>query len=291
MEAKLELSDPDGQVTCHRGAVPQVRAKWFGFWDLLGVMLGIAGAAYPLVLLVLFWVIGACYLVGKLMTGEIEAIGEAALGVGISAILALMLAGVCLLYSGMVSVVVLPLSAGACRLLVGRPRLPYLGAFCGGLVAFVCFLPYVVLGDAWDNALLEWTLAYYAAGPMLAILCGLIAGAYAGVEFERELQVLGKPIGASPVKFSIKQMLAVTLIASLLLTVLRLTGLLNARMLTYVTFWLVWQSLAMYPVVWLMRLRRRRVERRLAEKLRRIRAAYGDLAPDLAEPPATTGAT
>lgn len=285
-------TDLDRQVAFHRGATPGVRAEWFGFWDMLGVTIALAGGAYPLVLLMLVWIVGACVVAGRLFYGEVSALGEAAIGAGVSAVLALMFAGVCLLYTGMASVLVLPCTAGTLRLLGWRPKLPYLGAFCGGLIAFTCFLPFVIFtSSVWDNPQHPQFLWYYAAGPLLGILCGLAAGAHAGVESERELELRGTPTNANGLKFSIKQMLAITVVASLLLTAMRMAGLLNARMLAYVTFWLVWQSLAMYPVVWLMRLRRRHAERVLAAKIRRIDEYYGQRRAETLEPVEPSGAT
>lgn len=206
-----------------------------GPWDRLGTALLLAGGAYPLLLWVVALATGAFVMVVSLLQNDWEPLVYAPLFVALSLLAALFGGCFTLFYTGVVTVFALLAVAGVVRLLRLTPGWETLGAFCGSWVAFLCFLPLTYAGKLRPaDALDAWPVL--ACGPGLGITWGMLVGAYTGIGNQR--RSLRGPAGAARLRFSIRQMMLLTLIVSLLLALLRLAQMLNSTLLFSVGIWL-----------------------------------------------------
>lgn len=221
-----------------------------------------AGGAYPLLLGMLILALGGFLVAMSSLPGPsapgvlLEVVGIIGMTAAITSALA---AGVCLV----VALLLLFLVSQVLKLLRWTVSWPSLGAFVGGLTGFLCLAPFgyseCVSVLAYPSQLyndLGIYLTATALGPMLAIFCGQVGGAFGGYTAARESE-RGEvePAGQHPKRFSfsIRQLLGVTVVLSLLMAVLRLTGLLTSATLLLIAGWLLWQTLSRRPAMWLAR--------------------------------------
>ncbi|TWT38193.1 hypothetical protein KOR34_31610 [Posidoniimonas corsicana] len=241
-------------------------------WPAIGVGIAVSAGLYPCVALVP--AIGVASL-GMLITGD--APGSLALLERLAASIAMtVVVGMILIFvTAVVCVPVLFVIWSMVRLLGLHLTWPAAGAFGGSAVAFAYFAPICYLGLQ-D---LHWQLGgmvqpvefvmlvvVVAIGPLLAVFVGQVGGAYGGVGIEQQRESLGLP-GAvqyeGRMAFSIRQLLGLTVVVSLLLAALRLAGLLNSATFFLVGCWLVWHVVS------------RRLAIALARRLRRNRPGRG----------------
>ena len=243
-------------------------------WGNLLLAIALAGGFFPLVLAATWLVIVVVMTLGQELldwAGDFQGI---LFGLGMIPVSAMMLFAFGFIYAGVVCLPVLPSVALSLKLLNWRPRWTQLGVFCGGLVAYICTLP-VSLGlfqhgppskTGWLWFLITWLML-----PGLAIFVGQVGGAIAGIQNERIDR--GNPgrqnDSPSALHFSLWQIMAMMAVASFLLTLLRVSGLLTGPMLLATLAWLVLVFLGRRPAIGLahwyeLRKLRKRIARRRA---------------------------
>ncbi|MEM6654897.1 MAG: hypothetical protein AAF596_03760, partial [Planctomycetota bacterium] len=247
-------------------------------WERLIFQTAVAGFAYPLCVAVALLPFGLF----ALFAGR-PGLAEDALALFIALVITIALALIGYVYALFGSAIASAALFGVFRLLAWRPRWPQLGAFLGALVAYLCTLPWslsiaTALVEQWFNpAAYGWTVGGFGfwiavtalLGPGLATLVGQVAGARAGLINGRAEQLAARraaradkePAAANinPQQFSLRQMLAVTVVVSVVLTLLRLANLLTLPMGLATSFWFVAQLSLRWPAIrladWLVRKR------------------------------------
>ena len=246
-------------------------------WKRILFLTPLAGTLYPLCVAVIFSPFVA-YLALAALTSQ--GIPDVVGGVLVSVLMLLIGIVACSIYSFCGLLVVVPFVAISKRLLSLRLSWTKIGGFCGAAVAYVCTLPWSLMmltelvnrlddslrGGRFNAGFVFWLSVGLFVGPVLATFVGQVAGARAGL-FNDIQQLRAKPksgggIGAAGPRrsqFSIRQVLAATIVASVLLTLLRLTGLFTLPMFLATTLWLAAYSLLTTPATvvarWLVRKR------------------------------------
>lgn len=232
-------------------------------WGRLLLGCGAAGAVYPAIALTLLGVImgGHWFLQGG--TIKPQDLGSALRVIGAGGMFTVVggFFGAC--YAMLVSLHVLVVVWLGVRLLGIKSGWPDVGAFSGGLTAFVCMFP---LGYETCVGLLRFPTNFFSdlgmyllatlLGPMLAIFCGQVGGLRAGMATDRTNPDSDGSQASAPwpkLSFSLQQMLGLTVLASLLLAALKLSGLFTGATLLLVSCWLVWQTVSRYPAAWVAR--------------------------------------
>lgn len=220
---------------------------WSHYWQAIVA----AGAAYPAIVASLLLAVG---LVVPLPGWTSQSVGELLILTAIALTVGTLTGGI---YAGMVALPTLAVTGLLLTLLRINLPLVTLGSFYGGLTGFLCTSPVAVF--ALDSLLFNQggygpsageAVLGLALGPMLAIHGGQIAGAYAGIQLGLLIDQGGRPVyGSPPTRFSfgLRQLLGLTLVASVLLTGLRLAGLLLPAVGLAIGFYLLWQTFSRYP--------------------------------------------
>lgn len=144
-------------------------------------------------------------------------------------------------YASLVAMPIFALVRVAIHFLDWRPAWRERGIFCGGLVAHVCLLP--IYWDLFADPLnefrfgWEWDALLGVANFLLAVFLGQTCGALAGMKIQSDWYD-STPPPKSEVRFSLHQLLAATVVVSLLLTALQFLNLLGAPMALATTSWL-----------------------------------------------------
>lgn len=176
-------------------------------------------------------------------------------------------------YAGLLAIPALAVVYAIVRSLNWRPSWTQRGLFCGGLVAYLCLLP---VSWEYSNSLIyevdwrpgEGNFVPYALF-VLAILVGLIGGGKAGLEIDRDQAgAVSKP--QKQFRYNTWQLLAAMSVVSLLLTGMRIIGLLNAPMLGVTGAWIATHFLLKRPALYLATRWVDRHERRLQKRANRI---------------------
>lgn len=152
------------------------------------------------------------------------------------------------LYVAYMSLFGLFAAATTVRVTSVRVRWDHLGVMTGSLVAFIAFLPIAYFAFAGVSSVREGVVLTLLG--VLAVLCGQVGGAYAGLLNLRDREAIGvpSPTGLEPVRFSLRQIMAMTVVASAALTLLRVAGLLTETMMHVTVVWLVLTTL-LYKLV------------------------------------------
>jgi hypothetical protein len=207
----------------------------------IGAGIGLAGAAFPIL------VAGTAFLLtiplwltdmaGEIFSGDI--------GMFVSLVLsmlcgAMFLAAIGLFYASFVSIFALSLVTLAAASLELRIRsVPY-GAFCGGLIGFLCTSPLLLAESVDDNPIGAILVA-------LATVVGQMGGAWGGMRTPYTAPLVEELIEPEQFKrprfqFQIRQLLWVCVWLSLLLTVIRITGLPMGYLVVVLMVWLLFQA-------------------------------------------------
>jgi hypothetical protein len=238
-------------------------------WPSIGGSIILAGGAYPIILStvgILAMTFSA--LIGSGLDGGIL------IGFPLAVILYGGLGGIIgLLWTGVVIAVTLPLVHLVVRSMKLRNSLVWLGAFCGGLVAFMAVLPVALLIPLMFNTRSALAaLVMLASGPGTATVVGQLGGALGGrraakrieakMEVRRSLVAIGWRLptardkdhdesmmadaNRSAFRFRTVHLLWVSVWLSLLLTVIRLSGIPYQLILPVLTGWLVYQAATLW---------------------------------------------
>lgn len=254
--------------------VPSVFAV--GPWDGLGFTLALGGGVYPLLAWLVWVVCAAGYAVLYPGMNDLGSVLEAGVLLMIS-LLGAMLAGcVVLFYVGILTVLCLL----AVELVVNLwPRWlgwANIGVFSGGLVACGAWLPFT-LGEPLSERNLPVVVAALLMGPGLAILWGMLVGAYAGIGNERRFDASRQTQTDQRFTFSIMHLLLLTLVVSVLLTLMRLAVEIQSAPLMLVTGWLTLHMVCYAPALavarWWRHHRAKRYHRGWRKKQREIAAS------------------
>jgi len=134
------------------------------------------------------------------------------------------------------------------------------GAFIGGLTGLVCTSPFVLTFTFSSNQF------YLYSASTLATLMGQIGGAWGAWRMLRNKSlILPTKSLLSTIHFRISHMLWFTFWSVLLLTVLKLAGLLTPPVITFLGIWFVFQTVSLAVIWQIERALRRRLQRRLTE--------------------------
>jgi hypothetical protein len=228
--------------------------------DWLEIVLGVVAAAgaYPLALVLIWLVIMAGMMLAGVITGgvgggEIFPLMAAAFFIPMYAVMA-MYVGVML--AGIVLVVLAPVVHLVVRSIKLRCSLVWLGAFVGGATGAASSLIPALLIGAMQGDSLEIAL-FLLVGPGLATIVGQIGGAWGGRRAQRNRRaragdslpalLLDQPendsaIQDSTFQFRISHLLWAALWISVLLTVIRLSGVPFGLAISLLVGWLIYQS-------------------------------------------------
>jgi hypothetical protein len=246
MASVLETVAP--QLAEVRGMGEEELAPPYARYEWMQVAIGImaAGGAYGIVLAAIGTVVA-------LFQALLHALNEGFDPFAIAGVIlfTLLYAAMCaffgVIYSGFVSLFVMPAFCLLVRTIVPRIGFVWLGAICGGLVGFVAVMPFLVLAHC------EWSDSFGASvmvaalGPALTTVLGQIGGAWGARRSVRcatqDLRVVGDDEAELPrVQFTIRQMIWLTTWISGLFAVLRLFSLPGEYILPVIFAWLVYQS-------------------------------------------------
>lgn len=229
-------------------------------WGHLNLNIAIVGGWYPVAVIAVIGFLSAIRSIGSRV--DLYSLLVTPFGLLLFAAMAF---GVGLVYAGIVAAVLLSVIRATLHTLNWQPGWPARGLFCGGMVAYLCLLPMgwfefaqELQGDrTWY--FWSWSLPLFF---ILAVFLGQIGGGKAGIEVEQDLAE-NPQNSEKPFRFSIWQLLSVTLVLSLVLTGLRLAGLLNTTMLLATAMWLVAHFLLKHPALffskrWVLRSQRKR---------------------------------
>lgn len=251
---------------------PQLKLGWPSV--ILGI--GLAGGVYPIVVaiaMIVFQLLAIVWfrvtrIAGDGAVEDLTSLLVASMGVVMNAGSAALFGVV---WASMVAAVMLPLVYLFVLSLKLRGRITWLGAFCGGLVGFTAVLPVMLLIPELAQSSRFWVVAIVLLGPGLATLLGQAGGAWGGLRATRssrscDLEVVLTPIaiegenanayssdssgdeegsGRSPFQFGIRHLMWIAAWASVLLTVIRLSGVPFELALPLLIGWAVYQALAL----------------------------------------------
>lgn len=175
-------------------------------------------------------------------------------------------------YTGLACLVAMPSYSVLARVLGFRWGWELHGAVVGGIVALIGFLPLhflLKMPDAQPRDMATWLLL----GPLLATTFLQCGGAYAGYLNWRFCPPLHGDAedDPRPWSFSLRQLLLLTLVISVVLGGLSATGLLTVPLVALVESWLVWQTVSLPVALWFARWRRRVQVTRFRGRLNAIR--------------------
>jgi hypothetical protein len=255
-------------------------------WPSIARGIVLAGGAYPAVVAAIYFVLGvAALVVGSLGMSARSPDRVAVFGVLMGSLVFAAIAGLLgVIWSGVVTIVTLPVVHAVVWSMKLRPSLNWLGAFSGGLVAFVAIIPFTMQiprmvddGEPWVG------IVALLVGPALATVVGQIGGARGGmrgfeliaakkmapkIELLRLKFVMKSPLedesigatttedgaqGASRFQFRTVHLLWVGVWVSLLLTLIRLSGIPYELILPMLLGWGVFQSASLFLGMLLVR--------------------------------------
>ena len=207
----------------------------------LGIFLGIAiaGALYPFVLLIAGYLIGVVFGLGLFtnlgMWTEFFSLVNAMMASGMT------------IRPLFVAVIVALVVSLVLRTLRIRTNHVMKGALVGGLAGLATSVPFVIalrIGGNWD-----------AVSVLVATVMGQIGGAWGAWLMLRRVQVIEPPMPWAELKkrfqFRISHLLWINFWLALLLTAMKLAGLLNPNFVSFLGIWLVLQT-ASLVVIWLV---------------------------------------
>ena len=250
---------------------PSERADAISYdWGLIGFGIALAGGAYPLVLAAIVLVIGATAYVSSAIAGDqyrpslMEAV-PVLFGIGLWASLCGLLA---LLWAGLAAAMTLPvvyLIAWSLKLQVSIVRI---GAFAGGLVGFICIMPWMLSGPWFANAGVWEVALILLVGPMLTTILGQLGGAWGGnksragpsvsiwKKYNLQPAVMPSPSDVDQseasrptnpkLQFSIRHLLWISVWLSLLLALIRVCGIPFELILPLLVGWLIFQAFTLW---------------------------------------------
>lgn len=214
-------------------------------WSGLGVRIALAGGLYPIVLSVA-WGVPICLMTVfhliALDTGFHRWADVAGVLLG-SIVGGPFLFGFAFIYTAILTTGVLAAVGGTLRLLGEAPPRDMVGAFCGTMVAFVATLPVwlsmaaIVPSSDWFGAVLVWLHL------TVALAMGQVAGLLAAIPEVRRRR-RGR-LRVAPFRLTLWRLMAAMIPLSLMLSLLRATGLLTGAMAV--------SSLAGLATGWLLR--------------------------------------
>jgi len=244
-------------------------------WPSIGLGIALSGAAYPIVLGVIFLLLVIVIPIVSSGFGTawrpdqaIETLFGSLMFAGPAAVIGL-------IWATMVMVPTLPILHLVLWSLNLRIGLVWLGAFSGGLIGFMSVLPIAIIGfqELFDSGSLLGTLALMLAGPGLATIVGQVGGRWGGargadaiaaklmvtnIEWLRLKYAIGRGDAAdhnnidgepavtnsdaSPFQFRIAHLLWIGVWTSILLTVIRLSGIRYELILPVLLVWIAYQA-------------------------------------------------
>lgn len=220
----------------------------------MAIYIMLAGAAYPVTLVLIFVCIGAASMIPDLWVNGIDAqaIGEMVTVAGMIFLYGV-LCGAFLgfLWAGAVSLFVLPVMYMLSRSLRVSIGFTLLSACCGGVVGFVAIMPFIAMitsGRQWWWEGLAWVLAF---GPGLTTVLGQLGGAIGGrreVAINWAVQPPNEPAPhrRRPLQFGIRQLLWLSVWLSLLLTAIKLSGVRLELIMPVLVGWILYQAATLY---------------------------------------------
>jgi hypothetical protein len=230
-------------------------------WSRIGMGIVLAGGAYPIVVAAIG--LALALIIALLNSPYGAAVGE---GVGLVfgfAIYTVFAALVGILWSGLVTVLTLPIIYLFAWSLSLTTSIVRIGAFSGGLVGFICVLPLTLSVPWYDFGGDIWQVVFMITlGPMLTTILGQLGGAWGGSKSRaigpaRNWNLLvgpaaGEPTTGNPTdvhekappsfQFGIRHLLWISVWLSLLLALIRVSGIPFELMLPLLLGWIVFQS-------------------------------------------------
>jgi hypothetical protein len=254
-------------------------------WPSIARGIVLSGGAYPAIAGAIYFAIGVVVMLFRSFAMTSPPDKSVLFGILCGSLVFAAIAGVAgIVWSGIVTVLTLPIVHVVVWTMKLRPSLPWLGAFSGGLVAFVAIIPAAVQipkmidkGHAWVGVV---TLLI---GPGLATIVGQIGGARGGKRgFERiAADRMAPKIELLRLKFAMKlqsasqldvdastaeatqdtarfqfrtiHLLWVGVWVSLLLTLIRLSGIPYELILPVLLAWSIFQAASLFAGKFLVR--------------------------------------
>jgi hypothetical protein len=240
-------------------------------WSHIGLGIALAGGAYPVILCAMAAAIGAGVSVWNLLFNFAAAPGLEDVGLGLLLLCVYAIIGALIgfAWSGMLSAATLPvvyLVAWSLRL---RTGIVSMGAFGGGLVGFIAVLPLTLALRTADFQTNPWLpLAAAVLGPGFTTILGQLGGAWGGnksreadaaldwrqflvttpssnVDAPAPLVVLDVESRAARMQFGIRHLLWTVLWVSMLLGLIRFSGISFEFVLPLLGGWLLYQMLTL----------------------------------------------
>jgi hypothetical protein len=279
----LSPSDDEGSRQRQSLSAPQQRDLYledlvtYG-WPSIGRGIVLAGGMYPTVVAAIYVVVGLVLTVVGSFSAlrrptDLAMVGAFFLG---SLAFAAIFGVIGLIWSGIVCAVTLPVVHAVVWSMKLRPNLIWLGAFSGGLVAFVAIIPGAVQIPRWFSGGQGWQISVMLLmGPALSTVVGQIGGARGGARaIERiaadrlapKIELLRMKFGmglSTPDQITVAatetdsvqttqrfqfrtiHLLWVGVWVSLLLTMIRLSGIPYALIIPLLMGWCVFQALTL----------------------------------------------
>lgn len=167
-----------------------------------------------------------------------------------------------ILWYGFICLGLVPLAAFVAWLLDLRSRGPHFGGGVGALAAypFVIGFSQALLGDmalGWSDDTLLSALCF------VSVLCGQAGGAYGGIANHRDRRKREGPdvTNDQRIRINVRQLLLIMVVASVVLTTLRLANLLTMTLLATSGVWLALAVITHGPAIWIAKRRWRAVTR------------------------------
>jgi hypothetical protein len=225
-------------------------------WILVAAGICAAGAAYPALLVMIFFALGLVVEVIAHLARPEPSIFPQLVTIVPALIMgaAFALAAGCIgaVWSGFLSLIVVPVFYLFAKSLRLRANLVWLGAICGGLVGFVGVLPFLLGFRTSASADFMGMLLVAASGPCLTTVLGQLGGAWGGMHAERARKRANGNRFTHPeppeklMQFQIRHLLWVTVWVALLLTGIRLSGIPAQLILPVLFAWFVFQGATLY---------------------------------------------
>jgi hypothetical protein len=245
-------------------------------WFDIGSGIILAGGAYPFVVAVIGIVIGTIVTIWTVITGgEFPSpTGELIGGIVMAMTFAFMGGIGGIIWAAIVTMVTGPVVYLFVRSLRIRGNVVWLGAVWGGLVGFLAMMPATLplLGSFREFGSATGFIIILAAGPGLTTIVGQVGGTAGGRNALRNWQRLSNCDAAlaamkansgvaereseidktaAPLRFGIRHLLWITFWMSLLLSVIRLSGIPFEYVLPLLAGWLAFQTATLYLGNWL----------------------------------------
>jgi hypothetical protein len=221
----------------------------FARYEWMPVAIGImaAGGAYPLLVSATSIVVFAIQMLWSTVTPN--AVEPLSL-IPLTMLYAIMLAFVGICWSGIATLVVMPIFYLFVKSLKWRADFVTLGAICGGLVGFLSVLPFMLfpLVAARGEMQVAALLLVFTMGPAATTVLGQLGGAWGAQRSDRlkdEADVLSPASEreAHPyIQFSLRHMIWITAWVCLLLTLIHLSQFPFEFILPMLAGWLVFQT-------------------------------------------------